>query len=130
MTGFRVGSPGHQTDLKYAEGLVFSGLEAGHQGGPAGVAKMCRSCGRVQVLLACLLLTACARHREPEARTVRVEVPVQVPCRAPAVEVPPWATAGLRKSDSLEAKVRALLAERRQRIGYERLLVATSSACQ
>lgn len=38
--------------------------------------------------------------------------------------VPAWAAAGLRKTDSLEVKVRALLAERRQRIGYERLLVA------
>lgn len=36
----------------------------------------------------------------------------------------------LRKTDSLELKVRALLAERRQRIGYERLLVASVVACQ
>ncbi|AZC19527.1 hypothetical protein [Pseudomonas sp. CMR5c] len=90
---------------------------------------MCRSSWKVQVLLACLLLTACAGHREPEVRTVRVEVPVQVPCRVPAVAVPPWAAAGLRKTDSLEVKVRALLAERRQRIGYERLLEAAVSAC-
>ena len=38
--------------------------------------------------------------------------------------------AGLRKTDSLEVKVRALLAERRQRIGYERQLAAASVACQ
>ncbi|WP_123725851.1 hypothetical protein [Pseudomonas protegens] len=67
---------------------------------------------------------------EHETRTVRVEVPVQVPCRSPEVAVPPWVAASLRKSDSLEVKVRALLTERRQRIGYERLLVATVSACQ
>ena len=61
---------------------------------------------------------------------MRVEVPVQVLCRAPEVAVPPWAATGLKKSDSLEVKVRALLAERRQRIGYERQLVAAVNACQ
>ena len=80
------------------------------------------------VLLA-LVLTGCA-GREPEVRTVRVEVPVLVPCKTKEVAVPPWAAAGLKKSDSLEVKVRALLAERRQRIGYERQLVAAAQACQ
>jgi len=36
----------------------------------------------------------------------------------------------LRAGDSLEVKVRALLAERRQRIGYERELLAAVTACQ
>ncbi|MBP5118861.1 hypothetical protein K5F93_19910 [Pseudomonas protegens] len=76
-----------------------------------------------------VLMAGCAA-REPEVRTVRVEVPVQVPCRAPVVHVPAWATGSLKKIDSLELKVRALLAERRQRIGYERLLVAAVAACQ
>ncbi|WP_438282310.1 hypothetical protein [Pseudomonas alabamensis] len=77
-----------------------------------------------------LLLAGCAAHVEPEVRTVRVDVPVQMPCRTPDVAVPPWAAASLRKTDSLEVKVRALLAERRQRIGYERLLEAAVSACR
>lgn len=68
--------------------------------------------------------------RETEVRTVRAEVPVLVPCKVKEVAVPPWASAGLQKSDSLEVKVRALLAERRQRIGYERKLVAAVDACQ
>jgi hypothetical protein len=76
-----------------------------------------------------VLLAGCA-GREPEVRTVRVEVPVLVPCKTQAVAVPPWAAAGLKKSDSLEVKVRALLAERRQRIGYERELVAAAGACR
>lgn len=84
----------------------------------------------VGVLAGFVLLAACARQVEPEIRTVRVEVPVQVPCRAPEVNVPPWAAAGLKKSDSLEVKVRALLAERRQRIGYETQLVAAVEACR
>lgn len=77
-------------------------------------------------------LAGCAGQRvaEPEPRVVRVEVPVQVPCRVKSPAVPAWAAAGLRRSDSLEVKVRALLAERRQRIGYERELAATVASCQ
>ncbi|WP_371039855.1 hypothetical protein [Pseudomonas putida] len=75
-------------------------------------------------------LAGCAGKVEPQVQYVRVEVPVQVPCRAPEVAVLPWAAAVLRKSDSLEVKVRALLAERRQRVGYERQLVASIKACQ
>lgn len=76
-----------------------------------------------------VVLAGCA-SRPPEVRTVRVEVPVLVPCKTKEVAVPPWAAQGLKKSDSLELKVRALLAERRQRIGYEKQLVATVGACQ
>jgi len=76
-----------------------------------------------------VLLTGCSA-REPEIRTLRVEVPVQVPCRAPVVAEPAFAAASLKKTDSLEQKVRALLAERRQRMGYERELVASNMACQ
>lgn len=61
---------------------------------------------------------------------VRVEVPVPVPCQVKAPAVPAWSAKGLRKGDSLEVKVRALLAERRQRIGYERELVAAVASCQ
>lgn len=81
------------------------------------------------VFMGGLLLTGCTTQT-PEVRTVRVEVPVTVPCRAPAVSVPAWAASGLKKADSLEVKVRALLAERRQRIGYERELVAATTACR
>lgn len=76
-----------------------------------------------------IALAGCA-SREPEVRTVRVEVPVLVPCKTMPVAVPPWAAQGLKKSDSLELKVRALLAERRQRMGYERQLVAANTACK
>jgi hypothetical protein len=66
----------------------------------------------------------------PEPSIVRVDVPVAVPCRTKEVSVPDWAAAGLRRTDSLEVKVRALLAERRQRIGYERELMAANEACR
>lgn len=76
------------------------------------------------------LLAACAGKVEPGVQYLRVEIPVQVPCRAPDVAVPAWAAAGLYKTDSLEVKVRALLAERRQRVGYEKELLAAAKACQ
>jgi len=46
------------------------------------------------------------------------------------VERPAWATTTLKPSDDLQTKVRALLAERLQRIGYERKLEAAVQACQ
>ncbi|MFJ3114957.1 hypothetical protein ACIPI6_00360 [Pseudomonas protegens] len=82
------------------------------------------------LLMGAVVLMAGCAAREPEVRTVRVEVPVQVPCRVSAVPVPAWATDSLKKTDSLELKVRALLAERRQRIGYERQLEAVAAACK
>ncbi|WIV25879.1 hypothetical protein QN085_09905 [Pseudomonas sp. M2(2023)] len=87
------------------------------------------ACG-IGVVVTLLYLAGCATKAETEIRYVRVEVPVPVPCRAPHVATPPWASAGLRKTDSLDLKVRALLAERRQRIGYEKLLSAALISCQ
>ncbi|AXO90850.1 hypothetical protein DZC75_10780 [Pseudomonas parafulva] len=84
----------------------------------------------MQVMLAGLLLAGCGAKALPQVQYVRVAVPIQVPCRAPDVAVPAWAATGLRKADSLEVKVRALLAERRQRIGYERMLEASNAACR
>lgn len=57
-------------------------------------------------------------------------MPVQVPCRVKAPAVPAWATEGLRKGGSLEAKVRALLAKRRQAKGYITELQAAITSCQ
>lgn len=84
---------------------------------------------RCLLVVLALVLAGCAAQ-EPEVRTVRVEVPVLVPCKTKAVAVPPWAAEGLKKPDTLELKVRALLAERRQRIGYERQLLAAITSCQ
>lgn len=85
---------------------------------------------RMPLIVCALALAGCGGRVEPQVRYVRVEVPVQVPCRVPEVAVPAWAAAGLRKTDSLEVKVRALLADRRQRIGYERLLEAVTMPCR
>ncbi|EJA2569172.1 hypothetical protein ACK0NP_31005 [Pseudomonas aeruginosa] len=85
---------------------------------------------RVVLMLVVFALAGCAGRQEAEPRTVRVEVPVAVPCRVEEVEVPAWATAGLKRSDDIQTKIRALLAERRQRIGYEAQLLAANQACQ
>lgn len=79
--------------------------------------------------LALLALAGCA-VQPPEVRTVRVEVPVLVPCRTKSVEVPAFATGILKKTDTLEVKVRALLAERLQHQAYEIKLLAAVTACQ
>ncbi|WP_416467873.1 hypothetical protein [Pseudomonas sp. LFS044] len=84
---------------------------------------------RAAIMVCAMALAGCGGRVEPQVQYVRVEVPVQVPCRAPEVEVPAWVAADLRKSDSLQTKVRALLAERRQRIGYEKQLKAAINAC-
>lgn len=83
---------------------------------------------RPVLFVAVLMLAGCAA-RETNVRIVRVEVPVQVPCKTQDVAVPAWAANGLKKTDSIEVKVRGLLAERRQRIGYERILLAALRAC-
>ncbi|MDH1573639.1 hypothetical protein N5F17_11275 [Pseudomonas sp. GD03746] len=85
---------------------------------------------RMALIVGALAIAGCSGWVEPQVQYVRVEVPVQVPCRAPEVAVPTWAAAGLHKTDSLEVKVRALLAERRQRIGFEKQLRAGVSACR
>ncbi|MFU2814292.1 hypothetical protein ACM7N9_10810 [Pseudomonas aeruginosa] len=85
---------------------------------------------RVVLMLVMVALAGCAGQVEPEPRTVRVEVPIEEPCRAPDIAEPAWATAGLRRDDDLQVKVRALLAERRQRIGYEEELKAAVAACK
>ncbi|MEG9625246.1 hypothetical protein [Pseudomonas guariconensis] len=85
---------------------------------------------RTLLILSALALAGCAGRVEPQIQYVRVEVPVQVPCRVPEVAAPAWATADLRKTDSLELKVRALLAERLQRIGYEKELEAAVVSCR
>lgn len=99
----------------------------------AGATIFGRSSRKVQVAQVVGMLIAlagCAGQVEPEPRTVRVEVPVAVPCRVPAVQEPTWATASLQKGDSLQTKVRALMAERQQRLGYEVLLQAAIDACR
>ncbi|MBN0154678.1 hypothetical protein JTL60_34035, partial [Pseudomonas aeruginosa] len=78
-------------------------LQAWRKTAGAAISGRCsRKVQVVQVLGLVFALAGCAGQVEPEPRTVRVEVPVAVPCRVPAVEVPAWATAGLKKSDDIQ----------------------------
>lgn len=95
---------------------------------------MCRrmKSGPLALALCMVVLAGCAGRpvADPEPRVVRVEVPVPVPCRVTIPLAPAWTTEGLRKGDDLETKVRALIAEREQRIGFEALLLAAAKSCQ
>lgn len=71
-----------------------------------------------------LLLVGCAAR--PPAR---IEIPVAVPCRVELPVRPVWATETLSADAGIYEQVRALLAERRQRIGYEAELEAAARAC-
>lgn len=85
--------------------------------------------GVMVVVWSLALMTGCV-GQVPEHGVVRVEVPVRVPCRAPVVAEPVWMTASLQAGDSLEVKVRALLAERWQAQGYIVELEAAVGACR
>ncbi|MFS2124704.1 hypothetical protein [Pseudomonas sp. Pseusp97] len=74
-----------------------------------------------------LLLAGCA---STAPTPVEVRIPIPVPCRAPAIELPRFATADLRPTDDLQTKVRALLAERQQHLAYETRLRAALDACR
>lgn len=79
---------------------------------------------RAAVFLLVLVLAGCG-HRIP----AEVRVPVAVPCRVDMPAKPVWATQSLRDDADIFDQVKALLAERRQRIGYERLLEAAIAGC-
>lgn len=74
--------------------------------------------------LAILVLTGCG-PRIPE----RVLVPVEVLCKVDVPQEPVWATKALPADADIFDQVRALLAERKQRIAYERLLRAAVMSC-
>ena len=84
----------------------------------------------VAVVLA-LTLAGCATTRPPETiiKTVEVPVPVPVPCVAGPVQRPAFAVDSLPLGSSVDRQMRALRAERKQRIGYEKELEAALSNC-
>lgn len=79
-----------------------------------------------------LVLAGCAGQvaEPPEPQVVRVEVPVQVPCRTERVQRPVFAVDVLPIGASIAEQMRALRAERLQRTGYELRLEAALEACR
>lgn len=80
-------------------------------------------------LAALLLLSGCATT-QIEYVPFEVRVPIPVPCAVEPAPEPQWATEGLKKSDTLDDKAKALLAERVQRQGYEAKLKAAVEGCR
>lgn len=80
----------------------------------------------------CLVLTGCAGQvaDPPEPQLVRVEVPVQIPCRAERVQRPVFAVDVLPIGATIAEQMRALRADRLQRKGYELRLEAAIEACR
>lgn len=81
------------------------------------------------ILLAVLLLTGCAGLM-PAPKVVEVKVPVQVQCKVTPPERPLFAVDGLPVGSGIWEQMKALRAERQQRIGYEVELEAVVKACQ
>lgn len=77
-----------------------------------------------------LLLALIAALAGCDTLPKRVEVPISVPCRVTLPERPAWAIDALAADSGLYDRVRALLAERVQRQGYEAQLEAAAKACQ
>ncbi len=76
-----------------------------------------------------LLLSGCATAKI-EYVPFEVQVPIPVPCAAEVPAEPQWETEKLQKSDSLDRKAQALLAERQQRAAYEAKLRAATEGCR
>lgn len=84
--------------------------------------------GLVTAVAACLL-SGCGLLT-PKIQTKEVMVPVPVPCRTAPVERPVFAVDQLKVGARIDEQMRALRAERQQRIGYEEKLEAAANACR
>lgn len=76
-----------------------------------------------------LMIAGCSSV-PPAPSYVEVKVPVAVPCRSADVMRPAFAVDQLPIGATIDVQMRALRAERHQRIGYERELLAANSACK
>jgi hypothetical protein len=81
------------------------------------------------VILGAVFLGACATPRV-EYVPYEVEVEVQRPCTVEQPAKPRWKSEDLRKSDDVDHKVKVLLAERQQHLGYEEKLEAALQSCR
>lgn len=84
------------------------------------------------LIVLALLLAGCAGQvaEPPEPVVVRVEVPVQIPCKTERVQRPAFAVDSLPIGASIAEQMRALRAERLRHKGYEARLEAANEACR
>lgn len=83
----------------------------------------------LRTIVLCLLVTGCATTKI-EYVPFEVQVPIPVPCAAEVPAAPAWETERLKASDTLDEKVKALLAERQQRAAHEAKLRAATEGCR
>lgn len=81
-------------------------------------------------LLVLLLLSGCASDEAQVADLVEVKVPVMVACTVTLPAVPAFAVGLLALDAPIDLQMKVLRAERLQRIGYERELLAALEACR
>ena len=81
------------------------------------------------LVVSVLALTGCSSV-PPAPSYVEVKVPIAVPCKTADVARPAFAVDQLPIGATIDAQMRALRAERHQRIGYERELIAANEACK
>ncbi|MCO7511779.1 hypothetical protein NJH77_21245 [Serratia fonticola] len=82
------------------------------------------------IVVAAMVLTGCGNVPVPPPAYVEVKVPVPVPCQTAPVAVPAFAVDRLPIGATIDVQMRALRAERHQRIGYERELLAANEVCR
>ncbi|MDP8772902.1 hypothetical protein QZR43_09925 [Serratia marcescens] len=81
------------------------------------------------IVVSALALAGCSGA--PSAPSyVEVKVPIAVPCKTADVARPAFAVDQLPIGTAIDVQMRALRAERHQRIGYERELLAANEACK
>ncbi|HDU8663997.1 TPA: hypothetical protein RG707_003838 [Serratia liquefaciens] len=84
---------------------------------------------KILIVVCVLALAGCAGA--PSAPSyVEVKIPVAVPCKTADVGRPAFAVDQLPIGATIDVQMRALRAERHQRIGYERELIAANEACK
>ncbi|MGQ5935254.1 hypothetical protein ACUNHG_14080 [Serratia sp. IR-2025] len=81
------------------------------------------------IVIASMALAGCTTT-PAEPSYVEVKVPITVPCRTADVARPAFAVDQLPMGAPIDMQMRALRAERHQRIGYERELMAANMACK
>lgn len=81
-------------------------------------------------ILAAIFAFSLAGCAAPWPVVQEVKIPVPVPCKTPPIERPVFAVDTLPIGAEIWDQMRALRAERQQRIGYEIELEAAVSACQ
>ncbi len=82
------------------------------------------------IVITALAIAGCGNVPVPPPTYVEVKVPVPVQCKTADVAVPAFAVDRLKIGASIDVQMRALRAERHQRIGYERELLTANEACR